>query len=708
MPITFSFADILPFEAEDIAGVIHTTFYGDPTSWGNAYIDLGTSSLNSIHTFTASSSNNYNFWIRLKGANLGTTYSAILNVNGQEIVIKGNSTGWQWINKDSYQNALLVHFNQGQNTFSLRKDPNPVYSSPLIDSIIITDYLNFIPPDTPPQIINNNWIQVVSDGFDDTKNHEAKLMDTNGSLYASTSNTNLHPAIYKSDDGTTFNKVYELKTPYGNGCYMYRTLDLKYLDLSLSSCSPAGEAGLYAVSDDWYGTCYLTKLNSDNTFTTIRLGNRDWWTKDIIAFNGYAYAGFYNDWNLWFTMRRSNGPMNSNIATSWLNISQPAFGKDASNKQYANMDSDASCVFRGYLYIGTYNYGYFGRATTGAQIWRTNDGTTWEKVVGDGFGSTSRSSISHMTIFGGYLYATTAEAFGPNYIYRTRDGINWELAYQGMNNEPYIGDITSYMGRLYLTTYNWGGKVYSSPDGTTWTPVSNSYINNNSANSLVGDLHPFRGSMYVNTRNMTAGTNIFRGKLFLDLVLNPISNKSVYEDQLLDFTINASGEPLIRYSASNLPEGSQFDTEAHKFSWKPSYGQAGIYSNTHFEVSDGLDNLAYENISIEVLKTVIHGDLTEEGPDGMEGVKDASVQVLDETQTNVLGETLTDENGHFNIFNDFWANGVYFIRIIKPSYENTTLEININDNSTDPLNPSLTPYVRIMSPCDGATIYTEP
>lgn len=699
---TIAFCAIISFEAEDANNLNHTTIYNDSSSWGYAYIDVGSLTNISSHAFYIPTSGNYNVWLRLKSSSADVDSSLILAVNGAEYVISVSGASWKWINEDTLLQKICLSFPKGKNIITVQANPDPLYEPACIDSIAITDYLNYVPSKIPPNISLDNWEQVVSNGFGDTKNHEAKMMDVNGSLYVSTSNTNLHPAIYKTDDGVNFQKVYELKTPYGNGYYMYRILDFKYLDLGVNS-------GLYAISDDWYGTCYLTKLNSDNTFTTIGFGNRDWWTKDIASLNGFAYAGFYNDWNLWFTMRRTQDPM---AKTTWLNVSESAFGKDpATNKQYANMDTDASAVFKGYLYIGTYNYGYFGRTTSGAQIWRTSDGTTWQQVVGNGFGSVNRSSISHMTVFGGYLYATTAEAFGSNYIYRTKDGISWELAFQGMSSEPYFGDITSYMGRLYLTTYNWGGRVYSSADGKIWAPVSNPYINNNSQNSLVGDLHPFKNSLYVNTRNMISGTNIFRGKLFKDPALNSIGNKSIYEGQNLDFTISAIGEPLLSYSASNLPVGATFNSEAQKFSWEPSYGQAGIYSNVKFEVVDGLDNQVFKNISIEVLKTVIHGDILEENRNGgMVGVEGVTAQLFDETKTNILEEVTSDSNGHFNIFKETWPTGIYFIKLLKPGYEDKFYEINIQNNSSEAVNAEVVsyPFVELTSPLDGAVIDIEP
>jgi hypothetical protein len=69
-------------------------------------------------------------------------------------------------------------------------------------------------------------------------------------------------------------------------------------------------------------------------------------------------------------------------------------------------------------------------------------------------------------------------------------------------------------------------------------------------------------------------------------VLDPIGNKAVDENSLLEFTINATdpdGDSLT-YSASSLPVGATFVGQT--FSWLPSYEQAGVY-NVHFEVTDG-------------------------------------------------------------------------------------------------------------------------
>ncbi|MBU1870249.1 MAG: PKD domain-containing protein [Candidatus Omnitrophica bacterium] len=71
-------------------------------------------------------------------------------------------------------------------------------------------------------------------------------------------------------------------------------------------------------------------------------------------------------------------------------------------------------------------------------------------------------------------------------------------------------------------------------------------------------------------------------------VLNTIGDKTVAENQLLQFTVSASdrnNDPLT-YSASGLPSGASFNTNTLQFSWTPNYAQAGKYNPT-FAVSDG-------------------------------------------------------------------------------------------------------------------------
>ena len=84
-------------------------------------------------------------------------------------------------------------------------------------------------------------------------------------------------------------------------------------------------------------------------------------------------------------------------------------------------------------------------------------------------------------------------------------------------------------------------------------------------------------------------------------VLDPIGNKSVYENQTLTFVVTASdpdGDNLT-FSAWNLPSGASFDPDTQTFSWTPGFGDAGTYTHNMFEVTDGSLNY-FEDITITV------------------------------------------------------------------------------------------------------------
>ena len=82
------------------------------------------------------------------------------------------------------------------------------------------------------------------------------------------------------------------------------------------------------------------------------------------------------------------------------------------------------------------------------------------------------------------------------------------------------------------------------------------------------------------------------------LIIGAIGNKSVYENSILTFDVNATNPKsgTITYSAQNLPSGAMFSDQT--FSWTPNYGQAGSYQ-VRFIASDG-NSQDSETITITV------------------------------------------------------------------------------------------------------------
>jgi hypothetical protein len=71
-------------------------------------------------------------------------------------------------------------------------------------------------------------------------------------------------------------------------------------------------------------------------------------------------------------------------------------------------------------------------------------------------------------------------------------------------------------------------------------------------------------------------------------VLDPIGPKTVDESQLLEFVVTGSDIDLddLTFDAAGLPTGASFDPSTQTFSWTPGYGEAGVYTDILFRVTD--------------------------------------------------------------------------------------------------------------------------
>ena len=58
-------------------------------------------------------------------------------------------------------------------------------------------------------------------------------------------------------------------------------------------------------------------------------------------------------------------------------------------------------IFEDALYASTQNW------TTGAEVWRTTNGTSWAQVNNDGFGDPDNDTGFSMAVFNGFLYLGT-------------------------------------------------------------------------------------------------------------------------------------------------------------------------------------------------------------------------------------------------------------------------------------------------------------
>ena len=116
----------------------------------------------------------------------------------------------------------------------------------------------------------------------------------------------------------------------------------------------------------------------------------------------------------------------------------------------------------------------------GAEIWRSNTGNEgdWQQVVTDGFGGgPAYFIITSLTTFKGQLYATVEATLGTGaQVWRSANGTDWSQV-----SEDGFGDIDNYQtgasvvfrGQLYVTTRNdvTGAQLWRTTNGTTWNQV---------------------------------------------------------------------------------------------------------------------------------------------------------------------------------------------------------------------------------------------
>ena len=248
---------------------------------------------------------------------------------------------------------------------------------------------------------------------------------------------------------------------------------------------------LYVLPFEW---CYLRPgvilrstgtptregiLTWETSATTQELGF-SWVDGDIVyygqfhklaVFNGMLYASVdYADQTTLFTgsaiFRSPSG-----APGSWTEVKDfPGWGWPGTFQQ-----------FKGALYVasdGIYIPPDWEPAPE--QIWRTFDGINWEMVVEDGFGNPGTDGLGGFADYKGYLYigASPIEGGeGGGQIWRSQDGKNWEpVILDGFGNpkDGKIDGLIVYKGELYAHTVNWteGCSVFRTQDAQTWEAVN--------------------------------------------------------------------------------------------------------------------------------------------------------------------------------------------------------------------------------------------
>jgi hypothetical protein len=349
-----------------------------------------------------------------------------------------SSTAWTQVNNDGFGNK------ENHGITSLSSFSGYIYAGTGNDS------------GTGAQLWRSNdgetWTVISNNGLGDTDNGViSHSIEFNGMLYAGVGNEVDGGRIYRSSNGTAWTQVtLPGFNPTNIEIVRFAVFNGHIYAGTYTGETPAHGAEIWRSSTgnsgDW------TQVVSDGF-------NNDVENKYIIAlyvYNDYLYAGTDN-WSGTEIWRSNNG-------TDWTQVNLDGFG-DTFNW------SVALEFFKGYLYAGTYNY--FNSDNPGCELWRCIlcDGSDWEHITSvKSFGDTENRSIRSLEIFDGFLYAVTYNATSGMEVWRTQDGTSWmQVNIDGFgdsqNRFPHFDNsITAYKNNLYVGTWNRasGGELWQS------------------------------------------------------------------------------------------------------------------------------------------------------------------------------------------------------------------------------------------------------
>ncbi len=288
----------------------------------------------------------------------------------------------------------------------------------------------------------------------------------------------------------------------------------------------------------------------------------------LAVFNGVLYASNANGG----TSKHGTTIYSSTTgAAPWHAVITAGFGF-TENTNFKDMQ-----VFDGWLCGGTQN------ATTGAQVWCTQNGSTWVQKNESGFGDSGNSLIASSGVFSGALYVGVAASQGS--VWRTSDLATWTKVLTvtdrprveivgafsdtlyvaaGANNGRNAGDetirlyrsatgdpgsweapdnplddearntrtivdgATVYNGALYIATMNTlsGTQVWRTTDGATWTQVNSSGFG--ATETFAAELIPFNGYLYAWASNYTTGQQVWRTACPIEQSITSVTTDTRY------------------------------------------------------------------------------------------------------------------------------------------------------------------------------------
>ena len=222
---------------------------------------------------------------------------------------------------------------------------------------------------------------------------------------------------------------------------------------------------------------------------------------DARNFGNYLYIG---------TLVETGGEIWRTNGTTWERVATGGLG-DPNNVAFA-----AFGVFVNTLYVATANL------VTGIEIWRSSTGNdgSWTQVNADGFGGGATwDPITFSGAFGGHLYVGLGRKIGATgsiaELWRSNDGTTWTSVFTnglGDANNTYVSAFAATGPSLLIGLRNTvsGGQIWRTANGTTFNPITtNGHDNPNNTRPYGLLIH--EDTLYIVYSNYVTGAEVWRG-----------------------------------------------------------------------------------------------------------------------------------------------------------------------------------------------------
>jgi hypothetical protein len=198
-------------------------------------------------------------------------------------------------------------------------------------------------------------------------------------------------------------------------------------------------------------------------------------------------------------------PMVNSTLTS---TRSPGFGNND------NLFSNSTVTFDGYVYVSNYNI------VNGTEVWRSNNGTTWERVNTNNFDGTIIGGFGELAVFNNSLYAINSLVSANHVdVYKYAGGTTWPLVSEiggignptiiPMSSAVYNGSL--YIGLIDITNPAGISIIYKSngTDDTNWTASGSTGFDGDADNEIVQSMAVYNGKLYASTLNEATGTEVW-------------------------------------------------------------------------------------------------------------------------------------------------------------------------------------------------------